>query len=49
MFTYEAVRKLLTCVCFNVAVQGRLHCETLPTFITLVRSLSRVDPDVPEH
>lgn len=37
----------LTRMCLHVAVQGRFHCETLPTFITLVWSFSCMDPNVP--
>lgn len=36
----------LTCVSLHVAVQGRFDCKTLPTFITFVGSLSRMDPNV---
>lgn len=35
-------------MCFHVAVQRRLHCKTLPTFITLVGPFACVDPDMPE-
>lgn len=40
--------KTQTCMCFHMTVQGRFHCEALPAFITLVRPLSRMDPNVPD-
>lgn len=36
-------------MCLYMAVQGRFHGKALPTFITLVRSLSCMDPNVPTH
>lgn len=40
--------KTPTCMCLHMTVQGRFHCEALPAFITLVRPLSCMDPNVPD-
>lgn len=44
-----AMRPALTCVSLHVAIQGGLHSEALPAFVTSVWLFSRVDSNMPSQ